>query len=92
MPPRQPTSVDLAETVAALELAAEVDLTKDQTGATREVHAIGAYDVNPNSSDVTSIAGIQPKEASLPAYNLSGQRVASPVKGIFIIGGKKVVK
>ncbi len=86
------TTVDLAETVAPLELSAEVDLTKDQTGAVRKVNAIGAYDVKPESSDVTSIAGIQPKEASLPAYNLSGQRVASPVKGIFIIGGKKVVK
>ena len=86
------TTVDLAETVAPLELSAEVDLTKDQTGAVRKVNAIGAYDVKPESSDVPSIAGIQPKEASLPAYNLSGQRVASPVKGIFIIGGKKVVK
>jgi hypothetical protein len=27
-----------------------------------------------------------------PTYDLSGRQVANPIKGVYIIGGKKVVK
>lgn len=42
------------------------------------------------------VSGIRTIEQSQPAsghyYNLSGQRVAQPVKGLYIVNGKKVIK
>ena len=32
------------------------------------------------------------KQATAPVYNLAGQRVSQPTKGLYIVGGKKVVK
>lgn len=43
--------------------------------------------------DATAIAGIDAAEVAEDAvyYNLAGQRVAKPVKGIYIVNGKKVL-
>ena len=42
-----------------------------------------------DASDVKAIK--KDSEADAPIYNLRGQRLAAPQKGINIIGGKKVV-
>lgn len=34
---------------------------------------------------------LQPSSSGAPVYNLSGQRVAAPQRGIYVVGGKKVV-
>lgn len=46
------------------------------------------------SSESTAIDAVEESEhpASTTAYDLQGRRVANPVRGIFIINGKKVVK
>lgn len=42
--------------------------------------------------DVTGIAAISREtETTQPAYNLQGQRVSRPTKGLYIVGGKKMV-
>lgn len=53
-------------------------------GAAREL-SIGFAD-----SDVTAIKGVK-AVADGEVYNLSGQRVAAPTKGLYIVNGKKVV-
>ncbi|MBQ8486732.1 MAG: chitobiase/beta-hexosaminidase C-terminal domain-containing protein [Prevotella sp.] len=53
-------------------------------GAAREL-SIGFAD-----SDVTAIKGVK-AVADGEVYNLSGQRVAAPMKGLYIVNGKKVV-
>ena len=54
------------------------------SGAAREL-SIGFAD-----SDVTAIKGVK-AVADGEVYNLSGQRVAAPTKGLYIVNGKKVV-
>ena len=44
----------------------------------------------PSEGESTGVQSIiQPSDAGV-YYNLSGQRVASPVKGLYIVNGKKV--
>ncbi len=39
----------------------------------------------------TDVHGIEAATANAPAYNLAGQRVQQPRKGIYVVGGKKMV-
>ena len=41
--------------------------------------------------DVTGISAIQTKKIDNQYFNLAGQRVAQPTKGLYIVNGKKVV-
>lgn len=42
-------------------------------------------------STTTAIDGVAAAQESVVAYNLKGQRVAQPTKGLYIVNGKKVV-
>ncbi len=41
--------------------------------------------------DVTAIEAVKAQKADGQFYNLSGQRVAQPAKGLYIVNGKKVI-
>lgn len=85
------TTGNLAEAVATLGLAAEVDLSKDQTGTTRVANVIGAYDFDPTSTDIYITPALAKGEGIV--IDLQGRRVVRPTsKGLYIIGGKKVMK
>ena len=51
----------------------------------------GARDLNIVFNEATGINAIMAAEAAKGAYNLAGQRVAAPQKGLYIVNGKKVV-
>lgn len=80
-----------AAAVAAIDPAINpaVDITKDQTGATRAANVIGAYDYDPTTTGITSVR--TQENRNTPAYNLNGQRVNATAKGLYIINGKKIV-
>ena len=77
----------------------KVDLSKKRLGAykaflaaprTAEAPSFIGFDLN--SSDVNAIESIETaKEGVKNAFNLAGQRVATPTKGLYIVNGKKVV-
>jgi hypothetical protein len=41
--------------------------------------------------DVTAIETVKAEKANNEYYNLAGQRVAQPTKGLYIVNGRKVV-
>ena len=45
-----------------------------------------------NAAEVTAIGQIKADNTNETIYDLNGRRVNAPVKGIYIKGGKKVVK
>ena len=56
---------------------------------TPELSSCHIYSINGN----TNINAIQMNDSdNLPVYNLAGQRVVKAQKGLYIIGGKKVIK
>ncbi len=70
------------------ELAAHKAFLAVPTGAT----APSFIGFDSNSSDVNGIESIETaKEGVKNAFNLAGQRVATPTKGLYIVNGKKVV-
>ena len=46
---------------------------------------------NEPSDETTAIAGVEVKKGAGVVYNLAGQRVSNPTKGLYIINGKKVI-
>jgi len=56
---------------------------KDAAGSARSYFSL--------LSDATSIDAVQTTVVDGQAYNLAGQRVAQPVKGLYIVNGKKVI-
>ena len=79
-------------------IKAPVDIVKDNqtyvvssvtTGG--EVKVILAFDPDDDSSDINEVAldGFYVEDA--PIYNLAGQRVNTLEKGIYIVGGKKIL-
>ena len=46
---------------------------------------------NEPSDETTAIAGVEVKKGAGVVYNLAGQRVTNPTKGLYIINGKKVI-
>ncbi len=71
-------------------------------GAAFDLAAHKAYLAIPNSAmsareglwfdgDVTAIENVKAQKADGQFYNLAGQRVAQPTKGMYIVNGKKVV-
>ena len=44
-----------------------------------------------DESDVTAIENVEVKKANGQYFNLAGQRVAQPTKGLYIVNGKKVI-
>ena len=70
------------------ELAAHKAFLAVPTGV--EAPSFIGFDLN--SSDVNAIESIETaKEGVKNAFNLAGQRVATPTKGLYIVNGKKVV-
>ena len=55
--------------------------------------AAPSFILNFVDSSATAISTVETKASEVPAvyYNLSGQRVANPTKGLYIVNGKKVV-
>ena len=49
------------------------------------------FDFGGEVTGINSIANSQELKANSPIYNLAGQRVAQPTKGLYIVNGKKVV-
>jgi hypothetical protein len=45
-----------------------------------------------NEEEVTDIQTVKTASADKKIFNLNGQRIAQPVKGLNIIGGKKVMR
>jgi hypothetical protein len=45
----------------------------------------------PENGDVTGIESVKAAEAKGEFFNLAGQRVAQPAKGLYIVNGKKVI-
>ena len=60
-------------------------LTADDLGAP-SLHIIF-----PENGDVTGIESVKAAEAKGEFFNLAGQRVAQPAKGLYIVNGKKVI-
>jgi hypothetical protein len=71
-------------------------------GAAFDLAANKAYLAVPNSAqlsrealwfgdDVTAIETVKAEKANNEYYNLAGQRVANPTKGLYIVNGKKVI-
>lgn len=82
-----------AAAVTALDPAInpEVDITVDQTGATRANNVVGAYDYAPTGTAIQTVtSSVRPYNSA--AYLLTGQRANDNVKGLVIINGKKVLK
>ena len=44
------------------------------------------------AGEATAIKAIETEAAAGEVYNLAGQRVAAPQKGLYIVGGKKIIK
>ena len=44
-----------------------------------------------DESDVTAIENVEVKKANGQYFNLAGQRVAQPTKGLYIVNGKKII-
>ncbi len=48
-------------------------------------------EMNLEDGDVTAIETVKAEKANNEYYNLAGQRVANPTKGLYIVNGRKVV-
>ena len=52
----------------------------------------GAHELSLDFGDVTAIKAVEAKKVENGVfYNLAGQKVAQPIKGLYIVNGKKVV-
>lgn len=47
--------------------------------------------IGSDDGTVTAIRDLQPTGADAPYYNLNGQRVGQPGRGLYVVGGKKVI-
>ena len=52
---------------------------------------IGGENGDDNTTGVSEKVAVDGSEASAPVYNLNGQRVSQPTKGLYIVNGKKVI-
>lgn len=52
---------------------------------------IGGENGDDNTTAVSEKVTVDSSEASAPVYNLAGQRVSQPTKGLYIVNGKKVI-
>lgn len=62
------------------------------TDDTREPEFVSSYIYSLNGETKANINAINADLQQAPVYNLAGQRVQNAQKGLFIIGGKKVIK
>ena len=70
--------------VSSGSIAAGKAYLKVAKAAAREFFAIGG-------DDVTAIESVKAQQLNGEVYNLNGQRVSQPKKGLYIVNGKKVV-
>ena len=70
--------------VSSGSIAAGKAYLKVAKAGAREFFAIGG-------DDVTAIESVKAQQMNGEVYNLNGQRVAAPQKGLYIVNGKKVV-
>lgn len=56
-----------------------------------KIEVVNAYFVSVTNSDPTAISSVKAEAQQGVAYNLQGQQVMQPMKGLYIINGKKVV-
>lgn len=66
---------------------AYLELTDGQAAHARAIEMNFVFDAAP-----TGIATVRQTMAENVYYNISGQRVANPTKGLYIVNGKKVIK
>ena len=76
--------------------------TNDRTIRMDDIKALegnptGAFEtvkptLDPNTTGIEMISGFKSQVSGSEVYNLAGQRVAQPTKGLYIINGKKIVK
>ncbi|MBR2203124.1 MAG: hypothetical protein IJ914_02840 [Prevotella sp.] len=66
---------------------AYLELTDGQAAGARAIEMNFVFDAAP-----TGIATVRQTMAENVYYNISGQRVANPTKGLYIVNGKKVIK
>ena len=52
---------------------------------------IGGENGDDNTTGISEKVTVDSSEASAPVYNLNGQRVSQPTKGLYIVNGKKVI-
>jgi hypothetical protein len=73
------------------QIAAVCNLTKLQLSFSKSLLTltISLYFDTPTS--ISEIIDQQQKDLQGPYYNLNGQRVSRPSKGIYIVNGKKVI-
>ena len=48
--------------------------------------------LDPNATGIEKVSGFKFQVSSSEFYNLAGQRVAHPTKGLYIVNGKKVIR
>lgn len=71
---------------------AEENYTGYTGGDAGQVNFIRIFKITFTKSDTTGIQNVEAKNpVSGETYNLNGQRVAAPVKGLYIVNGRKVV-
>ncbi len=76
-------AVGFYKTTSEFTLGANTAYIAPEASEAREFIALG---------EATAIMAVENAEKSNEIYNLAGQRVKSAQKGLFIIGGKKVIK
>ena len=72
----------------------ETELATDSyTFTTDEGVTNDRFELRFSGTVVTSISeSVKSQESTAPCYNLNGQRIAAPQKGLYIVNGKKVLK
>lgn len=85
------TEVNVAEVVAGLALQHSVDLTVDQTGATRTANVMGAYDFDP---EATGVESVNDSNASLRSNGVKvlkdGRLVIEKGGKMFTVAGQQI--
>ena len=60
-----------------------------QGKASCQLASVTAYDVDDTATAISTVAA--EKSADRSVYSISGQRVSQPRKGLYIVGGRKVL-
>jgi hypothetical protein len=82
---------------AVVDFTTEPTYTVDDTQATYAVRAaneMGGLGEAANATTTTGISELQPAavQADANVYNMQGMRVSNATRGLYIIGGKKMVR
>ncbi|MBQ8487319.1 MAG: hypothetical protein IJ533_06695, partial [Prevotella sp.] len=94
-------------TAETADVAAGIYVLMDETNGVGFYKTTSAFTVGANTAylpadiagarafygfgDATAISAVKTVKADGEVYNLNGQRVAAPQKGLYIVNGKKVI-